>query len=71
VAAQVVAVMLVPLPLPARGVALAGVAVFGLHILWQMRQLNLDDPASCLHIFRSNRDAGALLGLFFATAVLL
>jgi 4-hydroxybenzoate polyprenyltransferase len=45
-----------------------GVAGFGLHMAWQMRGLNLDDPASCLHMFRSNRDTGLILGLFFAVA---
>ncbi len=42
----------------------AGVAAFGLHLAWQVKSLDIDDPALCLRIFRSNRDAGLIL---FAT----
>lgn len=49
--------------------AILGIWAFGWHLTWQMRRLNLDDPSSCLVIFRANRDAGLLLGLFFAIAV--
>jgi 4-hydroxybenzoate polyprenyltransferase len=45
----------------ARAVALAGVAGFGLHLLWQLRRLDIDDGAGCLVLFRSNRDAGLVL----------
>jgi 4-hydroxybenzoate polyprenyltransferase len=55
----------------AMGVGFAGVAAFGGHIIWQMRGLNLDDPAACLRAFRANRDTGLLLGLFFAVAAIL
>jgi 4-hydroxybenzoate polyprenyltransferase len=48
-----------------------GVAAFGGHIIWQMGRLNLDDAASCLHVFRANRDTGLLLALFFAAAAIL
>ena len=34
-----------------------------LHFLWQMRKLRIEDPALCLKLFRSNRDAGALIAL--------
>ena len=36
------------------------------HLVWQMRRLDIGDPALCLRIFKSNRDAGLLLfaGLF-------
>jgi 4-hydroxybenzoate polyprenyltransferase len=50
------------------GVAIAGIWAFGWHLVWQMRRLNLDDPASCLVVFRANRDAGLILGLIFAFA---
>ncbi|HSC19328.1 MAG TPA: 4-hydroxybenzoate octaprenyltransferase [Rhizomicrobium sp.] len=33
------------------------------HFLWQVRRLELDDPALCLKLFRANRDAGALIAL--------
>ena len=39
-------------------------------IAWQMRRLDLDDPASCLAVFRANRDAGLILALFLAGAAL-
>ncbi|MGQ0565553.1 MAG: 4-hydroxybenzoate octaprenyltransferase [Gemmobacter sp.] len=47
---------------------LAGVWGFGLHLGWQVRHLDTTDPASCLHLFRSNRDAGLILALFLAGA---
>ena len=49
-------------------VALAGVWAMGLHLGWQMRQLDLDNPASCLKIFRANRDAGLIPVPFLAAA---
>jgi 4-hydroxybenzoate polyprenyltransferase len=51
--------------------ALAGVWAFGQHMAWQMRQLDLNDPASCLVVFRSNRDAGLVPALFLAVAAFL
>ncbi|MGH6945364.1 MAG: 4-hydroxybenzoate octaprenyltransferase [Geminicoccaceae bacterium] len=33
------------------------------HFLWQVRTLELDDPASCLARFRSNRELGLLVAL--------
>jgi 4-hydroxybenzoate polyprenyltransferase len=41
-----------------------------LHMLWQLRRLDIDDPAVCLHLFRANRDTGLLPLLFFAGAIL-
>ncbi|WP_026363235.1 4-hydroxybenzoate octaprenyltransferase [Methylopila sp. M107] len=41
--------------------AYAGVIAFGLHCLKQVRRLDVDDPALCLKLFKSNRDAGALV----------
>ena len=49
-------------------VALAGVWAMGLHLGWQMRQLDLADPDSCLRIFRANRDAGLIPVPFLAVA---
>lgn len=31
------------------------------HFLWQIRRLDIGDPALCLKLFKSNRDAGLLL----------
>ena len=54
-----------------KAIALAGALAFGAHMLRQMQSLDLNDPASCLRIFRDNRDTGLILGLFFATAAIL
>ena len=31
------------------------------HLAWQVLRLDIDDPARCLRLFRSNRDAGLIL----------
>ena len=49
---------------------LGGALAMGGHFIWQMRQLDIDDPAICLRLFRSNRDCGLILVLFFAAAVI-
>src|SRR3569832_1989288 len=50
------------LALSAAGVpAWIGLVVFAGHLGWQITRLKIDDPALCLRIFRSNRDAGLLL----------
>ena len=38
-----------------------GLAAFAAHLVWQIRRLQIDDPALCLRLFKSNRDAGLLL----------
>jgi 4-hydroxybenzoate polyprenyltransferase len=38
-----------------------GLAAFAAHLLWQISKLEIGDPALCLRIFKSNRDAGLLL----------
>ena len=38
-----------------------GVAAAALHAAWQLWRLNIDDPDSCLRIFRSNRDFGFII----------
>jgi 4-hydroxybenzoate polyprenyltransferase len=38
-----------------------GLAAFAAHLIWQIRRLQTDDPALCLRVFKSNRDAGLLL----------
>ena len=52
-------------------IALAGAWAFGWHMVRQMTQLDIDDPASCLRIFRENRNAGMLPALFLAVAALM
>jgi 4-hydroxybenzoate polyprenyltransferase len=48
-----------------------GLAVFATHLIWQIGRLRINDPALCLRIFKSNRDAGLLLfaGLLADAAV--
>jgi 4-hydroxybenzoate polyprenyltransferase len=38
-----------------------GLAVFAVHLGWQIARLRIEDPALCLRVFKSNRDAGLLL----------
>jgi 4-hydroxybenzoate polyprenyltransferase len=40
----------------------------GAHMLWQVRRLDVDDPANCLTLFRANRETGALVALALACA---
>ena len=54
----------------ALGLALLAPLAMALHMLWQLRRLDIDDPAVCLHLFRANRDTGLLPLLFFAGAIL-
>jgi len=49
--------------------ALAAAWAFGWHMVWQMRRLVIDDPDSCMRLFRSNRDAGLIPALFLAAAL--
>jgi 4-hydroxybenzoate polyprenyltransferase len=45
----------------ARWPAWVGLAAFATHLAWQIRRLDISDPALCLRVFKSNRDAGLLL----------
>jgi 4-hydroxybenzoate polyprenyltransferase len=45
----------------ARWLAWIGLAAFAAHLAWQIRRLQISDPALCLRVFKSNRDAGLLL----------
>lgn len=38
-----------------------GLSAFAAHLAWQVRAIRIDDPALCLRLFKSNRDAGLLL----------
>jgi 4-hydroxybenzoate polyprenyltransferase len=41
--------------------AFIGLGAFGAHLVGQVALMDVDDPARCLKLFRSNRDAGAVL----------
>jgi 4-hydroxybenzoate polyprenyltransferase len=45
----------------ARWPAWIGLAAYAAHLAWQITRLEIGDPALCLRIFKSNRDAGLLL----------
>ncbi len=45
----------------ARWPAFAGIGLMGAHFIWQLRQLDTDDGATCLRLFRANRDAGLVV----------
>jgi len=51
--------------------ALASVWGFGWHLAWQLRKLDINDPEICMHLFRSNRDAGLIIAAGFAVAALI
>jgi len=44
-----------------RLIFLAGLSAFAAHVGWQVMRLDVDDPAHCLMLFKSNRDAGLIL----------
>ena len=50
-------------------IVLAGCWGVGWHLAWQMRQLKIDDPATCLRLFRANRETGLILVLALALAI--
>ena len=54
----------------AMALGLAAPWALGWHLTWQMRRLHTDDPASCLAVFRLNRDTGLIVALFLAVASL-
>jgi 4-hydroxybenzoate polyprenyltransferase len=58
------AVILIGIALGLAGVrwpAWVGLVAFAAHLAWQIRALDISNPALCLRIFKSNRDAGLLL----------
>jgi len=57
--------------LAAPALAYAGLAAFALHLVWQVRRLDIADPDLCLRLFKSNRDAGLILLAGLMAAALL
>ncbi|WP_299043500.1 4-hydroxybenzoate octaprenyltransferase [uncultured Tateyamaria sp.] len=50
--------------------ALGGPWAMGWHMAWQLRGLDIEDPAKCLQLFRANRDTGMIPLVFFCAALL-
>jgi 4-hydroxybenzoate polyprenyltransferase len=64
IAFYALAVVLIGVALTLSGahwVAAIALAAFAAHLIWQIVRLDISDPALCLRIFKSNRDAGLLL----------
>jgi len=58
------AVVLIGMALALAGagwMAWLGLLAFAAHLVWQIAKLKIGDPALCLRLFKSNRDAGLLL----------
>jgi 4-hydroxybenzoate polyprenyltransferase len=60
-AAAVVLISAAGLTAHAGIVFMLGLFAFAVHLVWQIVRIDIDDPESCLRMFRSNRDAGLLL----------
>lgn len=71
VAATILAIALAAQGPLALGLGVAGAVAFSTHLAWQLRQLDIDDPALCLRLFRSNRTTGLLLAAGLAAAALI
>jgi 4-hydroxybenzoate polyprenyltransferase len=64
IAFYALAVILIGVALVLAGARIAawiGLAAFTAHLAWQISRLQIHDPALCLRLFKSNRDAGLLL----------
>jgi 4-hydroxybenzoate polyprenyltransferase len=58
------AVLLIAIAFALGGVrypAWIGLAAFAVQLTWQIKRLDIGDPALCLKLFKSNRDAGLML----------
>jgi 4-hydroxybenzoate polyprenyltransferase len=47
------------------------VLAYSLHMLWQLRRLDINNSPKLLRLFHANRDAGLILVPFFAAALLM
>jgi 4-hydroxybenzoate polyprenyltransferase len=52
-------------------IAILAVPAFWMHLRWQMRRFDAHDPVRLMMLFRSNRDAGLIVVLFFTIAAML
>ena len=60
-AAAVVLIGFAGLMVGGRFIFVLGLIGFAAHLAWQVTQLDINDPARCLKLFKSNRDAGLIL----------
>ena len=60
-AAAVVLIGLAGLMAGGGPIFMAGMAAFAAHLAWQVWRIDINDPAQCLMLFKSNRDAGLIL----------
>ena len=52
-------------------IGIFGIWGFGMHMTWQLRHLDIDDPDNCLRLFRANRDCGLIPAASFLLAAIL
>jgi len=52
-------------------ISLAAISLFGWHMTWQLRRLDIDEPDICLTLFRSNRDTGLIPVAFWGFIIIL
>ncbi len=52
-------------------IALAGPSAMGVHMVWQLRQLDVENGPLLLFLFRSNRNAGLIPLAFLCVAILM
>lgn len=60
-AAAVVLITIAGLMAGGGAIFLIGMVIFAAHLAWQVMRLDINDPAHCLMLFKSNRDAGLIL----------
>ena len=51
--------------------SLMAISMFGWHLNWQLRRLDINDSEVCLGLFRSNRDAGLIPVVFWGLLIML
>jgi 4-hydroxybenzoate polyprenyltransferase len=52
-------------------IALVAIALYAVHLVWQLIRLDIDNGDVCLKLFRENRDTGLILLFGFLLAGLL
>ncbi len=68
--AVLLAILPIENPLPLM-IGLMAPWAFGLHMMWQLKKLDINSPDTCLHLFRSNRDAGLIAAVLLGLAALI